>query len=81
MSRNEHGRTPLHHAAAMNRPAMVRLLLALDRRQNFRRRVLRALEREPGAFDQMLAIHLGSASVRDVPLTQALRLGWKIMHA
>jgi ankyrin repeat protein len=30
MSRNEHGRTPLHHAAAMNRPAMVRLLLALE---------------------------------------------------
>jgi ankyrin repeat protein len=29
MSRNEHGRTPLHHAAAMNRPAMVRLLLEL----------------------------------------------------
>jgi len=60
---------------------MSRLLLSLDRRQKFRRRVLRALERESGAFDQMLAIHLGSASVRDVPLTQALRLGWKIMHA
>jgi len=29
MSRNEHGRTPLHHAAAMNRPAMVHLLLEL----------------------------------------------------
>ena len=29
MSRNEHGRTPLHHAAAMNRPAIVRLLLEL----------------------------------------------------
>src|SRR5262245_19563887 len=29
MSRNEHGRSPLHHAAAMNRPAMVRLLLEL----------------------------------------------------
>jgi ankyrin repeat protein len=29
MSRNEHGRMPLHHAAAMNRPAMVRLLLEL----------------------------------------------------
>jgi len=29
MSRNELGRTPLHHAAAMNRPAMVRLLLEL----------------------------------------------------
>jgi ankyrin repeat protein len=28
-SRNEHHRTPLHHAAAVNRPAMVRLLLEL----------------------------------------------------
>lgn len=29
MTRNQHRRTPLHHAAAKNRPAMVRLLLAL----------------------------------------------------
>lgn len=29
MSRNEHNRTPLHHAAAKNRPLMVRLLLDL----------------------------------------------------
>src|SRR5437867_2509754 len=29
MSRNEHYRTPLHHAAAKNRPRMVRLLLDL----------------------------------------------------
>jgi len=29
MSRNEHYRTPLHHAAAKNRPNMVRLLLEL----------------------------------------------------
>jgi ankyrin repeat protein len=29
MSRNEHHRTPLHHAAATNRPRMVRLLLEL----------------------------------------------------
>ena len=29
MSRNEHGRGPLHHAAQMNRLAMVRLLLEL----------------------------------------------------
>ena len=29
MSRNEHHRTPLHHAAAKNRPQMVRLLLDL----------------------------------------------------
>ena len=29
MTRNQHRRTPLHHAAAKNRPAMVRLLLDL----------------------------------------------------
>jgi ankyrin repeat protein len=29
MSRNEHRRTPLHHAAALNRPHMVRLLIDL----------------------------------------------------
>ena len=29
MSRNEHHRTPLHHAAAKNRPSMVRLLIEL----------------------------------------------------
>ncbi len=29
MSRNEHHRTPLHHAAAKNRPRIVRLLLDL----------------------------------------------------
>ena len=32
MSRNEHRRTPLHHAAAVNRPAMVRLLIELGAR-------------------------------------------------
>ena len=70
------------HERIMRVPrAMSRLLLSLDDRQNFRRRVLRALEREPGALHQILAIHLGSGSVRDIPMRQALRLGWKIMHA
>jgi 2-polyprenyl-6-methoxyphenol hydroxylase-like FAD-dependent oxidoreductase len=60
---------------------MSRLLLSLDRRQGFRQRVLRALEREPGAFDNMLAIHLGTSTLREIPMGQALRLGWKILHA
>src|SRR5262245_36509974 len=34
MSRNEHHRTPLHHAAATNRPRMVRLLLDLGAEAN-----------------------------------------------
>ena len=34
MSRNEHARTPLHHAAAMNRPAIARLLARARRRRD-----------------------------------------------
>jgi ankyrin repeat protein len=34
MSRNEHDRSPLHHAAAKNRPRMVRLLLDLGAEAN-----------------------------------------------
>jgi flavin-dependent dehydrogenase len=60
---------------------MSRLLLSLDRRQGFRQRVLRALEREPGAFHHMLAIHLGTSTLREISMGQALRLGWKIVHA
>ena len=70
-----------HERITCSPRTMSRLLLLLDRRHNFRHRVWLALEREPGAFDQMLAIHLGSGSVRDVPPAQALRLAWKIMHA
>jgi flavin-dependent dehydrogenase len=70
------------HERIMRLPRnMSRLLLSLDRRQDFRHRVFRALEREPGAFAQMLALHMGSIAVRDIPARQALRLGWKIMHA
>jgi len=60
---------------------MSRLLLSLDRRQRFRQRVLGALEREQGAFERMLAIHTGSASVREVGLGRALRFGWKLVNA
>jgi 2-polyprenyl-6-methoxyphenol hydroxylase-like FAD-dependent oxidoreductase len=69
------------HEQIMRIPrTMSRLLLSLDRRQGFRRRVFGALEDEPGAFDHMLAIHTGAASVRETRVGQALRLGWKIMH-
>lgn len=60
---------------------MSRLLLSLDQRQRFRRRVLGALEREHGAFDSMLAVHTGSSSLRKVCLGQALRFGWKLLDA
>ena len=70
------------HERIMRLPRnMSRLLLSLGRRQQFRQRVLRALECEHGAFDQMLAIHIGSASVREVGLGQAIRFGWKLLDA
>jgi flavin-dependent dehydrogenase len=70
------------HERIMRVPrTMSQLLLTLDRRQGFRSRVFRTLEREPGAFEQMLAIHLGTSTVREIPIGQALRLGWKIIHA
>ena len=69
------------HERIMRVPrTMSGLLLVLDRRQDFRRRVLRALEREPVVFGQMLMVHLGEGSVRDFFPGQALRLGWKIIH-
>ena len=41
MSRNFRRRTPLHHAAAKNRPDMVRLLIGLGRRPERNRRYRR----------------------------------------
>lgn len=70
------------HERIMHVPRnMSRLLLSLSARNNFRRRVLRALEHEPGAFHQILAIHLGAASARSLSIEQALRLGGKLLHA
>ena len=36
MTRNQHRRTPLHHAAAKNRPGMVELLLELGADPNLK---------------------------------------------
>jgi flavin-dependent dehydrogenase len=60
---------------------MSRLLLSLGRQHQFRHRVLSAMERQNEAFEQMLAIHIGSSSVREFGLRQALRFGWKLLNA
>ncbi len=60
---------------------MSRLLLSMDGRDRFRGRVLGALERQDVAFQRMLAIHTGSQSAREFGITQAIRLGWNLLHA
>lgn len=60
---------------------MARLLLTLDRQNQFRSRVLGALERQHEAFERMLAIHTGASSVTEFGLGRALRLGWNVLTA
>jgi flavin-dependent dehydrogenase len=59
---------------------MAQLLLTLDGRERFRRRVLGALERQHEAFETMLGIHTGAKSPITFGLTRAVRLGWNVLH-
>ena len=82
MRRNRLDEYQAAHAQIMRVPrSMAWLLLTLDQRQAFRRRVLGALERQHEAFESMLAIHTGSQSPLDFGVGQALRLGWNLIHA
>ena len=64
------------HQHIMRAPRhMAQLLLALDRRRQLRRRVLRALERQNDVFERMLAVHTGSCSMRQFGLGRAVAFG------
>jgi ankyrin repeat protein len=73
MSRNEHHRTPLHHAAAMNRPDMVRLLLELGADPNATDAAGATPLATAGAGAAVVAL-LESVGAR-IDLLAALRLG------
>jgi ankyrin repeat protein len=76
MSRNEHHRTPLHHAAAKNRPDVVRLLIELGADPNARDAVgatpLTTASQE-GADERLMATLLGAGATID--FVAALNLG------
>jgi flavin-dependent dehydrogenase len=60
---------------------MARLMLQLDRRPWFRRRVLRALEAEPLLFPRLLAIHVGALRPLQFGIVGAASLAWQFLTA
>jgi menaquinone-9 beta-reductase len=65
--------------------ALIRLLLAVERRPALRRRTLRALAADPELFSRLLAVHARSAPVSEVGVGGALRLtgrlAWRLASA
>jgi menaquinone-9 beta-reductase len=60
---------------------MSRLMLLMNSHAWFRRRVLRALARQPRVFSRLLAIHVGAASPASLGLEGVLKLGWQLLTA
>ena len=60
--------------------AMTRLLLFVERRPTLRRRVIRALAREPSVFSRLLAVHCRAVPVRR-GFETAPRLLWRLVHS
>lgn len=72
---------PRAHRRLARRPALMgRLLLLLDRSPRLRGRVLRVLSRKPSVFGNLLAAHVGHATVAQVAATGA-ELGWQLLFA
>jgi 2-polyprenyl-6-methoxyphenol hydroxylase-like FAD-dependent oxidoreductase len=70
---------PARHRSLARRPALMsRLMLTLEDREWFRKRVMQALATEPQTFARMLALHVGVLT----PLSLAgigLSLGWDLL--
>lgn len=61
--------------------AMTRLLLFVERHPALRRRVIRALAREPGVFSRLLAVHCRALPVRRLGIETAPRLLWRLVYS
>lgn len=74
-----------HRRLARLPEALIRLLLAIERRPALRRRTLRALAADPELFSRLLAIHARAAPLSEVGLggglTLAGRLAWRLASA
>jgi flavin-dependent dehydrogenase len=60
---------------------MARLMLAMDRRPWFRRRVLRAFAAEPQMFQRLLEIHIGVVRPLQFGISGTASLAWQLLTA
>jgi flavin-dependent dehydrogenase len=60
---------------------MSRSMLLMDRSRWLRLRSLRALSRQPGLFERMLAVHVGEMRLKDFGASGLLNLGWQMLVA
>jgi flavin-dependent dehydrogenase len=68
-----------HHRLARRPRVMESVMLAMDRRDNLRRRAIRMLEAEPAHFSSLLAVHTGASSALSFALRAPLALGWRFL--
>ena len=71
----------VHRKLARLPHAMAQLLLTMDRWPAMQRRGLRALEAQPELFRELLAVHVGSASLPHFALARGPRLAWSLLQS
>lgn len=68
-----------HHRFAKRPRVMESVMLAMDQRDNLRRRAIRTLAAEPAHFSNLLAVHTGASSALSFALRAPLALGWRFL--
>jgi menaquinone-9 beta-reductase len=68
-----------HHRFAKRPRMMESVMLAMDQRDNLRRRAIRTLEAEPAHFSSLLSVHTGNSSALSFALRAPLALGWRFL--
>jgi len=82
MSSGDLGQYESAHRRIARLPRMMsNLMLAMDKRPAFRRRVFRALMAEPKIFRRLLALHTGMISPANFGIRETVSLGWHLLAA
>lgn len=70
-----------HRALARLPHAMAQLLLTMDRWPSMQRRGLRTLEAQPELFRELLAVHVGDASLPRFAIARGPQLAWGLLQS
>jgi 2-polyprenyl-6-methoxyphenol hydroxylase-like FAD-dependent oxidoreductase len=68
-----------HDRLARRPRVMESVMLAMNQRDNLRRRAIRVLEAEPAHFSRLLSVHTGASSALSFALRAPLALGWRFL--